>query len=50
MSDFSPVRAEMSDMELATTSSRIKGRRRKRAGPVTTARSAGSFGGFGRGS
>lgn len=49
MSDFSLVRSEMSDMELATTPSRIKGRRRKRAGPVTTARSAGSFGGYGTG-
>ena len=37
MSDFSSIRAEMSDMELATTSSRIKGRRRKRTHPVTTA-------------
>ena len=46
MSDFSPVRAEMSDTELVTTSSRIKGGRRERAGPVTTARTAGSFGDF----
>ena len=38
MSDFSPVRTEMSDMELATTPSRIKGRRLGRASPVTTTR------------
>ena len=30
MSDFSPFRAEMSDMKLVTTQSRIKAWRRKR--------------------
>ena len=47
MSEFSPFGAEMRDMELATTRSRIKARRRhRRFLPVTTARSAGSFKGF----
>lgn len=47
MSEFSPFGAEMRDMELATTRSRIKARRRpRRLLPVTTARSAGSFKSF----
>ena len=44
MSDFPPFRAEMRDMELATTQSRIKARRRKHRHATTSARSAGSFG------
>ena len=43
MSEFSPFRAEMRDMELATTRSRRKTRRSLSAVTATTARSAGSF-------
>lgn len=43
MSEFSPFSAEMSDMELAVTKSRIKGLASEPTlRPVTSARSAGS--------